>query len=48
MRQQLRKDGKELSGTLLAESLLDYSERGEDYVAEIKAMIAQNSLEPND
>jgi len=48
MRQQLRREGKELSGTLLAESLLDYSERGEAYVSEIKAMIAQNSLESDD
>jgi len=48
MRQQLRREGKELSGTVLADSLLDYSERGEAYVSEIKAMIAQNSLESDD
>ena len=48
LRQKLRREGKELSGTVLADSLLDYSERGEAYVAEIKAMIAQNSLESSD
>ena len=47
-RQELRQEGKKLSGTVLADSLLDYSERGAAYVAEIKAMIAQNSLESND
>lgn len=47
-RQSLRRSGNELRGTVLADSLLDYSERGADYVAEIKAMIEQNSLEPDD
>ena len=48
LRQQLRREGKELNGLVLADGLLDYSERGEAYVDEIKAMIAQNALESND
>jgi Bax protein len=35
-----------LSGIRLADGLAGYSERGTAYVAEIKAMIRQNGLEP--
>lgn len=48
LRQQLRREGKDLNGLVLADGLRDYSERGEAYVDEIKAMIAQNALESND
>ncbi len=48
MRQSLRNSDSKLTGLVLADSLIDYSERGEAYVAEIKAMILQNSLASND
>ena len=48
LRQSLRHSDATLTGTVLADSLLDYSERGDAYVAEIKAMIQQNALEPHD
>jgi Bax protein len=35
----------DLTGTELADGLLAYSERGADYVTEVKAMIRQNRLE---
>lgn len=44
-RQQLRSNGEEPSGVLLAEHLGSYSERGERYVLEIVSMIRQNDLE---
>ena len=47
-RQSLRDTDVALTGIVLADSLIDYSERGAEYVAEIKAMILQNSLERND
>ncbi len=37
--------GEELDGIVLAEGLLSYSIRGEDYVREIQAMIRQNNLQ---
>jgi Bax protein len=48
LRQSLRGRDTALTGIVLADSLIDYSERGEAYVAEIKAMIRQNSLEEHD
>jgi len=47
-RHSLRDAEAELTGIALADSLVDYSERGEDYVAEIKALIRQNALESRD
>lgn len=44
LRAQLRTKGKILSGLTLAEGLTRYSARGDDYVAEIKAMIRFNKL----
>ena len=40
-----RRDNAPLSGLELAEGLLGYSERGEDYIEEIRAMIHYNNLE---
>lgn len=40
-----RKNEEPLSGIELAEGLLGYSERGEEYVEEIRAMIHYNNLE---
>jgi Bax protein len=48
LRKTLRDSDRNLTGIVLADSLLDYSERGEAYVSEIKAMIRQNSLEEYD
>lgn len=48
LRQQLRERGEPLSGLRLADGLAEYSERGEAYVAEIKTLIRQNDLEPNE
>ncbi len=39
-----RKDGKLASGSTLAAGLISYSERGEDYVQEIRSMIRHNNL----
>jgi len=39
-----REKGEVLSGTKLADGLIKYSERGEAYVQEIKAMIRTNKL----
>jgi len=44
-RAQLRRDGKPLSGLVLAETMLSYSERGETYVKTLKGMIRQNGLD---
>lgn len=48
VRQSLRDADATLTGTVLADSLDGYSERGEAYVAEIKVLIRQNALEPYD
>jgi Bax protein len=40
-----RRNNAPLSGLELAEGLLGYSERGEDYIEEIRAMIHYNNLE---
>lgn len=44
IREQLRADGDGLSGVLLAEGLISYSERREAYVEEVKALIRRNGL----
>lgn len=45
IRLQDRQADKPLSGNELAEGLLGYSERGEDYIKEIRSMIRYNNLE---
>jgi Bax protein len=47
-RRQLRKQGQPLDGSALAGGLLSYSERGEDYVNEIRHMIDFNNLDRYD
>lgn len=45
LRQQLREAGRPVTGLSLVDSLDGYSERGREYVAEIRALIRQNGLE---
>jgi Bax protein len=45
IRAALRKDNESITGTILAEGLLKYSERGEAYVEEIQSMIRFNKLQ---
>ncbi len=45
IRESLRNSGKPLSGVALAAGLTSYSERGQDYIDEIQAMIRFNELE---
>ncbi|VUD59059.1 hypothetical protein TDB9533_02580 [Thalassocella blandensis] len=45
IRQQAVNNGNAISGALLADGLLNYSERREAYVAEIKSMIRRNKLD---
>jgi len=47
-RHALRDAELALTGITLADSLVNYSERGEEYVTEIKALIRQNALESRD
>ncbi|MEQ8205500.1 MAG: glucosaminidase domain-containing protein [Woeseia sp.] len=44
-REAMRANGEKLSALRLAEHLTEYSERREEYVREVKAMILQNDLE---
>jgi Bax protein len=44
LRQQSIDDGQRVSGELLAQGLIGYSERGEEYVKEIQSMIRYNKL----
>jgi Bax protein len=44
IRAELRADNEKITGTVLAEGLLRYSERGQAYVDEIKHMIRYNKL----
>lgn len=44
IRTDLRQDGKEITGPRLADGLLKYSERGQEYVGDLKAMIRKNQL----
>ena len=47
-RARLREDNETISGHILAEGLLRYSERGKDYVHELQAVIRINKLAPYD
>ena len=47
-RAALRQQSLRISGTVLAETLLNYSERGQAYVDEIKALIRENRLDDAD
>ncbi len=44
LRQQSLNDGQPVSGEILAQGLIGYSERGEEYVKEIQSMIRYNKL----
>ena len=44
IRKELRDSGKNVTGTLLANGLGKYSERGIEYITEIKAMIRHNNF----
>jgi len=44
IRESLRNAGQPVTGIALAQGLLSYSQRGEDYIDEIQAMIRQNKL----
>jgi Bax protein len=43
-RVELRRQGKELSGLVLAETLVSYSEKGQEYVKTLKSIITTNDL----
>src|SRR5690554_232263 len=45
IRAAARAEGKPFTGIALAQGLLSYSERGEEYIKEIRAMIRYNNLE---
>ena len=47
-RAELRKNGEKISGTVLAEQLLRYSEKGQSYVNTLKSIIDFNQLKPTD
>jgi Bax protein len=47
-RRDLRKQGEPLTGDALASGLLNYSERGQAYVDELRALIHRNRLEEAD
>jgi uncharacterized FlgJ-related protein len=47
-RAALRRQSLRISGTVLAETLLNYSERGQAYVDELKALIRENRLDDAD
>jgi Bax protein len=47
-REALRRQGAPLSGAALADTLLAYSTRGEDYVSDVKTIIRQNRLQQFD
>jgi Bax protein len=47
-RAELRRENLRISGTVLAETLTRYSERGQAYVEDIKSLIRQNQLDAAD
>ncbi|EFK10847.1 Bax domain protein [delta proteobacterium NaphS2] len=47
-RRDLRKEGKPLTGDALASGLLNYSERGQAYVDDLRTLIHRNNLEEAD
>ena len=48
IRAQLRKEGKPLDSLALADGLVSYSERGQDYVDSIKSLIRSNGFDQSD
>ncbi len=44
----LRRQGKEISGLALAETLVSYSEKGQEYVETLKSIITANDLDLDD
>ena len=47
-RAELRESGQKITGSILAEQLTKYSERGEDYVKGLKSLMEYNHLGPVD
>ena len=47
-RADMRRQNLRISGTVLAETMLNYSERGQAYVDDLKALIQQNRLDDAD
>lgn len=47
-RAELRSNGDKITGTVLAEQLTKYSERGEEYVKGLKSLMDYNQLSPTD
>lgn len=47
-RAELRKSGQKITGSVLAEQLTKYSERGEEYVKGLKSLMEYNRLSPAD
>ena len=47
-RADLRRQNLRISGTVLAETLVNYSERGQAYVDDLKALIRENRLDDAD
>jgi uncharacterized FlgJ-related protein len=47
-RAELRRQNLSISGTVLAETLRSYSERGQAYVDDLKALIRNNRLDNTD
>ena len=47
-RADLRRQGLRISGIVLAQTLIKYSERGQAYVDDLKALIRQNRLDDVD
>ncbi len=48
IRAKLRAEGKPVTGAALAAGLTRYSERGDEYVSEMRALIASNGLDAHD
>ena len=47
-RAELHKLGKDVTGRALVETLVNYSERGEEYIKSLKAIMNANRLAPTD
>ena len=47
-RAELRESGQKITGSILAEQLTKYSERGEEYVKGLKSLMEYNRLDPAD
>jgi len=48
LRQELRRNAKPIEGLVLVEGLRSYSERGDDYIRELRSMIRHNGLQDRD